>query len=156
MRFAYNDSMRKSDNRPGYGSRYGEGLNPYLKRISNLLIELNITPSYLSKVAGLGTSTLSNLLKRNNVPTIASLDRICAALGIRLSSFVKEVEDENPEMFVSVRADTKRIDFLVERKRRIVDAWSDLPENDRSETLKRMIEEYSSLEKEEEGDDENR
>lgn len=128
-------------------SRYGNDLNPYLKKISALLIDLNITPSYLSKIAGLGTSTLSNLLKRNNVPTIASLDRICAVLGVRLSTFIKDVEEEYPELFVSMRSDIQRFDPLFSRKNRLIGEWAAMPVGDREETLNRMLGAYGAPEK---------
>ena len=131
--------MRKKDH------SYGNNLNPYLKKINSLLTELNITPSYLSKTAGLGTSTLSNLLKRNNVPTVASMDRICAVLGTRVSTFIKDVEDDYPELFISMQPQSFKIDPLYNRKNRIVDEWAALPVSDRHETLKRMSEAYGSI-----------
>lgn len=45
-------------------------------------------------------STLQNIYKRNTVPTIDTLERICGAFGITLSQFFAEGEqiDLSPEL----------------------------------------------------------
>jgi len=137
--FAYNFCMRKSI------IRSGEQLNPYLTKINLMLSEFNMTPSYLSAKAGLGTSTLSNLMKRNNVPTISTLDKICAVVGVRLSTFIKDVEEENPEISKSARTGILRHDPLSSIKEHIFLEWEALPAGDRDETLKRMQEIHKSF-----------
>jgi transcriptional regulator with XRE-family HTH domain len=44
----------------------------------------------LAKEADLSQSTISNLFRRNTVPSIYTLDAICAGLGITLSQFFSE------------------------------------------------------------------
>ena len=95
-------------------------------------------------MAGLGSSTLSNLLKRNNVPTFSTLEKLCAVLGMRMSDFIREVEENHPELFIDARMGIQRYDPLYKRKRQIIDDWSALPVNDRDETLKYMIESHSN------------
>ena len=119
-------------------------LNPFLKKINAILIERDLTPTSLSLLAGLGSSTLSNLLKRNNVPTFSTLEKICAVLNIRLSSFIKDLEDENPELFYESRSGIKRYDPLSKRKKQLVDDFSALPVSDQNETLKRLLESYNA------------
>ncbi|MDR0818180.1 MAG: helix-turn-helix transcriptional regulator [Oscillospiraceae bacterium] len=48
----------------------------------------------LAKEAGIAQSTLTNLYKRENSPTISTLEAICGALGISLSQFFAGI-DEN-------------------------------------------------------------
>jgi transcriptional regulator with XRE-family HTH domain len=117
-------------------------LNPFLKKINEILAEKEISPSNLSKMAGLGSSTLSNLLKRNNVPSVATLEKICAVIDTPLSSFIKEIEDENPELFIRARSGVIKYDPHSKRKKQIMNDWSALPISDRNETMKQIIDIY--------------
>ena len=119
-----------------------DDLNPFLNRINLILIERNLSASSLATMAGLGSSTLSNLLKRNNVPSFNTLEKICAVLGVRMSDFIREIEDNNPEIFIDARLGIQRYDPLMQRKKQIIDDWSALPISDRDETLKYMIGTY--------------
>ena len=126
----------------------GESLNPFLRKINDILTEMRLSPTSLSTMAGLGSSTLSNLLKRNNIPTFSTLEKICAVLGIRLSSFIKDLEDSYPELFLNERTGIQPYDPMSKRKDFIMDEWAALPMKDQDETIKRMIEDYSKREKE--------
>ena len=131
-------------------NRLRDDLNPFLSKINIILNERNISPTHLSIMAKLGSSTLSNLLKRNNIPTFATLEKICAVLGMRMSAFIKDLEDTHPEMFIEVRSDIQRYDPLQKRKQQIIEDWSALPVNDRDETLSRMIDAYGKPKKDDE------
>ena len=122
-------------------------LNPYLKKLHAVIGEKGLTPTSLSIMAGLGSSTLSNLLKRNNVPTIPTLEKICAVLSMRLSVFFAEIEDENPGIYDTAKKGVQRYDPMLRRKKQIVDEWSALPVNDQAETLKVMMDTYEEYEK---------
>ena len=61
-----------------------------LERIRNLLIERNWTEYKLAKEAGLPQSTISTLFRRNNLPSIPTLEAICGGLGITMSQFFAE------------------------------------------------------------------
>ncbi|MDE6889697.1 MAG: helix-turn-helix domain-containing protein [Eubacterium sp.] len=61
-----------------------------LKKISQLLSEHDWTLYRLAKEADISYSTLSNTFHRNNVPSIATLIRICEGFGITLSEFFDE------------------------------------------------------------------
>ena len=63
-----------------------------LERIRELLNERNWSMYTLSKASGIPQSTLSNLFIRCNDPSIATLEKICAALGITLSEFFSTPE----------------------------------------------------------------
>ena len=44
----------------------------------------------LAKESGLSESTLANIFKRNTVPSISTLEAVCAAFGISLAQFFAE------------------------------------------------------------------
>ena len=58
-----------------------------LARLQKLLNERGWSEYKLAKMAGLNESTISNIYRRNTVPTIATLEAICHAFGITLSEF---------------------------------------------------------------------
>jgi len=61
--------------------------NDVLKHIRQLCDKRGWTIYRLAKESDIGQTTLSNLFKRNNIPTIPILERICAGFGISLSQF---------------------------------------------------------------------
>lgn len=77
------------------------------KRIKNLMEERGWTDYRLAMESGLSHSTVSNMFKRNNAPTIPTLEAICKAFGITLSQFFAEGEeaviltDEQREIFAT-------------------------------------------------------
>ena len=44
----------------------------------------------MAKESGLSESTLANIFKRNTVPSISTLEAVCAAFGISLAQFFAE------------------------------------------------------------------
>lgn len=77
------------------------------KRIKDLMEERGWTDYRLAMESGLSHSTVSNMFKRNNAPTIPTLEAICKAFGITLSQFFAEGEeaviltDEQREIFAT-------------------------------------------------------
>ena len=69
-------------------------------RLQKLLKERNWTEYRLAKEGGLSMSTLQNIYKRNTIPTIETLERICTAFGITLAQFFAEGDmiDLSPEL----------------------------------------------------------
>ena len=57
-----------------------------------LLVERGWTEYRLAKQCGLSQSTITNIYRRNTVPSISTLDVICKGLGITLSQFFAEGE----------------------------------------------------------------
>lgn len=70
------------------------------KRLRQLLKERGWTEYRLSKNCGLSESTLSNIYRRNTVPSIATLETICKGFGITMSQFFAEGEmvEMTPEL----------------------------------------------------------
>ena len=61
-----------------------------IKRIGDLMNERNWTDYKLSIESGLSSSTIANIHRRNTVPSIPTIEAICAAFGISLSQFFCE------------------------------------------------------------------
>lgn len=64
------------------------------KRIKQLMAERGWTEYRLAIESGLSHSTVSNMFKRNNAPTLPTLEAVCTAFGITLAQFFSE--GDNP------------------------------------------------------------
>ena len=75
------------------------------ERIKQLMEERGWTDYRLAKEANLSHSTITNVFKRNNAPTLPTLEVICRAFGITLAQFFAEggeaveITDEQRELF---------------------------------------------------------
>lgn len=65
-----------------------------LKRITYYRNQKNWSEYQLAEHSGLTQSTISSWYRKNMIPTIPSLEKICDAFGITLSQFFS-AEDEN-------------------------------------------------------------
>ena len=70
-----------------------------LKRIVDLRKERNWTEYQLAERSGLTQSTISSWYRKNMLPTIPSLSKICDAFGITLSEFF--LEDNNKTVMLN-------------------------------------------------------
>ncbi len=75
------------------------------QRLRQLLNERGWTEYKLSKTCGLSESTLSNIFRRNTMPSITTLEAICSGFGITLSQFfadgdMVELTPELKELFL--------------------------------------------------------
>lgn len=70
-----------------------------LQKLRALLNERGWTEYRLAKECGLSESTISNIYKRNSVPSFLTLEAICKGFGITLAQFFAEGEmiDLTPE-----------------------------------------------------------
>ena len=64
-----------------------------LNRIKTLRDERGWSNYRLAKEAGISEGSLNNMFRLNNQPTIATLEAICAGLGVSLSQFFAEGGD---------------------------------------------------------------
>lgn len=64
-----------------------------LKKITKLRLERNWTEYELAKHSGLTQSTISTWYRKNQVPTLPTLEKVCDGLGITLSQFFAEGDD---------------------------------------------------------------
>lgn len=76
-----------------------------LGRIKQLRDERGWSNYRLAKESNLSENVISNIFRRNNVPTIPTLEAICRGLGITLSQFfsegndIIELNEEQKELF---------------------------------------------------------
>lgn len=63
------------------------------ERLLELMSKRNWTAYKLAKQADLSETTISNMFKRDQMPTLYTLGRICDAFGITLSQFFAEGDD---------------------------------------------------------------
>ncbi len=76
-----------------------------LERVRQLMDERHWTEYRLAKETGLPLSTITNMFRRQNAPTIPTLEMICQGFGITLSQFFSEgrnmveLTDEQLAMF---------------------------------------------------------
>ena len=70
------------------------------EKIRKLLKQRGWSEYRLAKNSGLSESTITNIFKRNTVPSITTLEAICNGLGITLSQFFAQgdVIDLTPEL----------------------------------------------------------
>lgn len=73
------------------------------ERLNQLLKERGWTYYRLSKNSGLSESTVTNIFKRNTIPSIPTLELICKGFGITLSQFFADGD------MVELTADLRRI-----------------------------------------------
>ena len=64
-----------------------------LQEITRLRLERGWTEYQLAENSGLSQSTISTWYRKGQTPTIQSLDKVCAGLGISLSQFFAEGTD---------------------------------------------------------------
>ncbi len=81
-----------------------------LKRIDEIMKKQNLNDYQLSKLSGLSTSTISNMRKRNTIPSIATLEYICGSLDMTLSQFFVE---ENTNLYPVTDKQKDFLDYFV-------------------------------------------
>lgn len=90
-------------------------------RIKKLCDKQQITKYRLSQMTGVTQTVLSRIIKGENVPTIQTIEKICAALNISLAQFF--AKDENsPD--------------LTAEQREIIETWNGLIPEERERLMK--------------------
>ena len=90
-------------------------------RIKELCDKQQITKYRLSQMTGVTQTVLSRIIKGENVPTIQTIEKICAALSISLAQFF--AKDENPP-------------DLTAEQREIIETWNGLTPKERERLMK--------------------
>lgn len=90
-------------------------------RIKELCDKQQITKYRLSQMTGVTQTVLSRIIKGENVPTIQTIEKICAALNISLAQFF--AKDENPP-------------DLTAEQREIIETWNGLTPEERERLMK--------------------
>ena len=55
----------------------------------------DISKYRLSQLSGISQSSLGRIMAQENLPSLITLEKICAALGVTLSQFFQEGNSEN-------------------------------------------------------------
>ena len=92
------------------------------KKIRELMDERGWTEYRLAIASGLSQSTISNIFNRNTLPSLATLESICAGFGITMAQFFAE----------------GKLVELTEEQQRMFDMWSSLSKKQK-ETLAALI-----------------
>ena len=90
-------------------------------RIKELCEKQKISNYRLSQMTGVTQTVLSRIIKGENVPTIQTIEKICAALNISLAQFF--AKDENPP-------------DLTAEQREIIETWNGLTPEERERLMK--------------------
>lgn len=69
-------------------------MNLILKTLKNLMDKKGYSENRLSGISSVPQSTINSMFKKNNMPSIATLDQLCSALDISMSRFFYIVEQE--------------------------------------------------------------
>ena len=91
-----------------------------LSKITNYRKMRGWTEYQLADKSGISQSTINSWYRKNLVPTIPSLEKICSAFGITLSQFFSDEEDspaltESQKSLVSAscRLDARQLEHLI-------------------------------------------
>ncbi len=61
-----------------------------LKRLRDIMEQKEMSEYRLSKESGVPQSTINSLFRKNNTPTVYTLEALCSALNISMSDFFYE------------------------------------------------------------------
>ena len=64
-----------------------------LAEITRLRLQRNWSEYELAQHSGLAQSTISNWYRKNQIPTIPTLEKVCCGFGITLSQFFASEDD---------------------------------------------------------------
>lgn len=81
-----------------------------IERIDEIMKKQKLTDYQLAKISGLSSSTISNMRKRNTVPSVATLEYMCKGMGITLSQFFA---DEQTLMYPVTPEQKEFLDYYV-------------------------------------------
>lgn len=81
-----------------------------LKRIDEIMRKQHLNDYQLSKLSGLSTSTISNMRKRNTIPSIATLEYICDSFDMTFDMTLSQFFVDEGTLLYPVN-DTQK-DFL--------------------------------------------
>lgn len=88
-------------------------------KIEELCSKSGITRYQLSIRTGISQSALSDIVKKKNVPTLITVERICTAFGITLAQFFSQ-EDAIPDLSKEQKNLLKLWNGLSQEEREIV------------------------------------
>lgn len=93
-----------------------------ISHVQELCKERSWTYYRLAKEADIPYSTLNNMMNRNNIPTIPTLQKLCDAFGITLSDFFQD-ESENSQLTQPQKEMIELYNRLSLEKKKILKAY---------------------------------
>lgn len=85
-----------------------------IEKLRKLKDENNWSNYRIAKNCGLSETTINNLFKRNNSPSLATIEAVCGAFGLSLSQF-----------FLN---DNESLVALTQQQKEFFDLWESLPQ----------------------------
>ena len=88
------------------------------KRVKELCSKLKVSKYRLAQLTDMSQTALGNIIKKESIPTIPTLERICDAFGISLAQFfagdgmrpdLTDEQEEILETWDNLNADERRI-----------------------------------------------
>ena len=83
--------------------------NKILEQITTRCNAMNWSRYRLAKEADIPYSSLNNMYKRNTIPSIPTLEKICAGMNVSLSDFFKDIEADDGSLSVVLTAEEQKI-----------------------------------------------
>ncbi|MCI5650608.1 MAG: helix-turn-helix domain-containing protein [Fusicatenibacter sp.] len=93
-----------------------------ISHVQHLCQERSWTYYRLAKEADIPYSTINNMINRNNIPTIPTLQKLCDAFGITLSDFFQD-KSENKQLTAPQREMIELYNRLSLEKKKILKAY---------------------------------
>ena len=81
-----------------------------IERIDAIMQKQGLTDYQLAKISGLSSSTISNMRRRNTLPSIPTLENICSSLNLSLAQFFA---DDTSEMYPVTPKQKQFLDIYV-------------------------------------------
>lgn len=91
-----------------------------LERITQYRLQRNWTEYQLAAASGLTQSTISSWYRKNLLPTLSSLEKICDAFGITLSEFFMTAEEDTCPNTVLQKKILKEVGQLNEEQQKAI------------------------------------
>lgn len=88
-----------------------------LAEITRLRLQRQWSEYELAQYSGLAQSTISTWYRKNQVPTIQTLEKVCGGFGITLSQFFAEETDAV---------------YLTQEQRELLDSWAALTDRQKA------------------------
>ncbi|RGB68790.1 XRE family transcriptional regulator [Harryflintia acetispora] len=103
--------------------RWGNKMD-VLERLRELMDQRGMSEYKLSQLSGVSNSTLNSLFRKNNLPTMPTLEKLCEGLGITMVEFM---------------SDGKEAYGLSDEELRLFEKWSTLTPQQK-EVLMQLVE----------------
>ena len=105
-------------------------------RVKELCEKYHVSKYRLAQLTGMSQTAVGNIMKKESIPTIPTLEKICDAFGITLAQFFAgegrrpDLSKEQREMAQFFAGEGRRPD-LSKEQREIIETWDELGRDER-------------------------